>query len=70
MVNMMDTEQLTNSAERMLLEFDEMAKELTPHIERILNQVKNKSVEFDAKKDNFNKEINSGARTTRHRLHL
>jgi hypothetical protein len=70
MVNVMITDELTKSAEKILSEFDDMAKELTPYIERMLNQINSKSEAFDNKKNHLNKEIDRGARTTRHRLHL
>jgi hypothetical protein len=70
MVNVMITDEFAKSAEKILSEFDNMAKELTPYIEKMLNQIDSKSAAFQAKKNNINKEINNGARTTRHRLHL
>ena len=64
------SDELTKGAEKMLSGFDGMAKELTPYIERMLDQINSKNVAFDGKKNDINKEIDNGARTTRHRLHL
>jgi hypothetical protein len=70
MENVMNTDELTKSAEKMLFGFDNVAKELTPYIQRMLNQINSKNEAFDAKKNDIDKEIDRGARTTRHRLHL
>lgn len=66
----MVTDELIKSAEKIISEFDDMAKELTPSIVRILNRINSKNEEFDIQKDRLDKEIDRGARTTKHRLHL
>ncbi len=66
----MNTDELTKSAEKILSEFDGLAKELTPYIAKMLNQINSKSEAFDNQKNHLNREIDSSARTTRHRLHL
>lgn len=66
----MDTQEFTKSAEKMLLGFDNIAKELAPHVERVLDMAEQQSKDFERKKNNIEKDIDSGARTTRHRLHL
>jgi hypothetical protein len=66
----MVTDEFIKSAEKIISEFNDMAKELTPYIERMLNRINNKNEAFDSQKDHLNKEIDRGARTTKHRLHL
>jgi hypothetical protein len=66
----MITEEITKNAEKILSEFNVVANELTPYIEKMLNQMNSKHEAFHDKKSLLNKEIDSGARTTKHRLHL
>jgi hypothetical protein len=70
MVKAMNTDELTRSAEKMLSGFDDAVKELTPHIVEMLDKIKNKSEEFESQREVITKEIDRGARTTKHRLHL
>jgi len=70
MVNMMLADELIKSTEKILSRFDDTAKEMTPYIERMFDKINRKSEAFGVKKDLLNKEIDSGARTTKHRLHL
>lgn len=66
----MHTDKLTECAEKILSNFDNAAKELMPHIEKMLNKINSKSEGFETKKDIISKDIERGARTTQHRLHL
>lgn len=70
MVNPMRTDKLIECAEKVLSGFDDATKELTPHIEKILDNISSKSEAFEIQKRNINKDIERGARTTRHRLHF
>jgi hypothetical protein len=63
-------DELIKSAEKMLSGFDDATKEMTPYIERMFDKINSKNETFDSKKEQFNKEIERGARTTQHRLHL
>ncbi len=45
-------------------------QDLIPYIEKKIAQIDAKIEEFEIKKSNINKEIENGARTTKHRLHL
>jgi hypothetical protein len=66
----MRTDKLTECAEKMLSDFDNAAKELIPHIEDMLAKIDSKREAFKTKKKIINKDIERGARTTRHRLHF
>lgn len=70
MVYAMITDELKISAEKLLSEFAGVTKELTPHIEKIFEQLAEKKEAFNAQKKKINKEIDNGARITKHRLHL
>lgn len=70
MVNTMLTDELIKSTEKVLSRFDDATKEMTPYLERMFDKINRKSEAFDAKKEQLSKEIDSGARTTKHRLHL
>ncbi|MGZ8907882.1 MAG: hypothetical protein ACXW1U_19445 [Methylobacter sp.] len=61
---------LIKSTEKILSSFDDATKEMAPYIERMFDKINRKHEAFDVKKDQLNKEIDSGARTTKHRLHL
>lgn len=64
------TDELIKSTEKILSHFDDATKEMTPYIERMFDKINRKNKAFDAKKEHLNEEINHGARTTKHRLHL
>ncbi|MGZ5011533.1 MAG: hypothetical protein ACXV74_11285 [Methylobacter sp.] len=70
MVNMMLADDLIKSTEKILSSFEDATKEMTPYIERMFDKINRKNEAFDTKKDRLSKEIDSGARTTKHRLHL
>jgi|GEM_PF-4811820 len=70
MVNMMLADELIKSTEKILSSFDDATKEMTPYIERMFDKINRKNETFDTRKEQLNKEIDRGARTTQHRLHL
>lgn len=61
---------LIKSTEKILSSFDDATKEKATYIERMFDKINRNTEAFDAKKDQLSKEIDSGARTTKHRLHL
>jgi len=69
-VNMMLADELIKSTEKILSSFDDATKEMTPYIERMFDKINRKNETFDTRKEQLNKEIDRGARTTQHRLHL
>lgn len=64
------TDELIKSAEKILSGFDDVTKEMVPVVERMFNKISSANEVFDNKKEQLNKEIDRGARTTQHRLHL
>lgn len=63
-------DELIKSTEKILSNFDDATKEMAPYIERMFDKINRNNEAFDAKKEQLSKEIDSGARTTKHRLHL
>lgn len=63
-------DELIKSTEKILSRFDDATKEMTPYIERMLDKINRRNEAFDARKEKHNEEIDRGARTTKHRLHL
>lgn len=66
----MDTRKLTKSAENILSCFEGFVRRIEPDTEKMLAEMEKKSKHFDDKWQQTNKDIDLGARTTKHRLSL
>jgi len=66
----MHTDEITKGAEKILAGFDSLAEDISPVIANMLERISKNNAAFAVKKRELEKELNGGARTTRHRLHL
>jgi hypothetical protein len=66
----MHTDEITKGAEKILAGFGSKAEEISPVIANMLERISKNNAAFDLKKREIEKELDSGARTTQHRLHL
>lgn len=64
----MDTKKLNQSADKILSGFDRMAKQLAPRVDKIIDDMEQKSKTFDDGFKQAEKDISRGARTTKHRI--
>lgn len=66
----MRADEFTESAEKLIAGFERMASDLLPTVKSVMKRIDRQRIAFEKNKKQIEKEIESGARTTKHRLHL